>query len=167
MKEYITNVFKSLRDKGVFMWIVVIFLIIIIGIGFSKCGSDTAPKKDIELPNVVVNGDDDGHTNDSVKSVDINATTGLVFDAGTKLQNIPITNPENNKCAMVCSIYLADGDAIFSSKKLEPGEEIGQVTINTILRKGLYKDASIVYSCFDENGRILTQCSFGLELRVI
>lgn len=168
----ITNRFFSDKEKCPLIWavLIIIVLIVLVLLLCHSCGNDnTTENRPKDLPEVVVNGDDDGYTEDNHNGIQIDTTTGLIMRADTKAQEFELGNPKNNECAMIISIYLADGTKLYQSDYIYPGGCIGQVNINRVLRRGTYKNAILVFECYEisEPHDPITQSQFQIEIQCL
>lgn len=70
------------------------------------------------------------------------------FKAGKLTQTVSFINPEQNNCYFVISIVLPDGEEIYKSDMLLPGQILTEIDLNRKLTMAIYNDAQIKYSCF-------------------
>lgn len=92
----------------------------------------------------------------------------LYFRAGKLTQTVRLYNPAQNHCYFQIRIILPNGQEIYNSDMLAPGESVKRITLNTSLTAGTYEDAVVQYNCYslDElksiNGATI---KFTLEVR--
>lgn len=70
----------------------------------------------------------------------------LELKAGTREQSLPLYNPEINSCFFRISLVL-DGETIWRSGLLAPGQSVTQQTLERTLAAGEYS-ATLKYECF-------------------
>lgn len=63
-------------------------------------------------------------------------------------QILCLQNPSANECYFVITIFLPDGEELFRSSKLAPGEELSAVNFNRPLEAGIYEGAMLQYACY-------------------
>lgn len=80
--------------------------------------------------------------------ISIPAVTGLAFNAGSIHQMVNLHNPSENFCFFIISIYLSDGTLIYQSDYLAPSERLTEIELNQVLRRGIYRNCRMVYSCY-------------------
>ena len=87
--------------------------------------------------------------------------------ADTKKQKLTIPNPPQNFCQIRISLILEDGNVIWTSELVKPGEETSPVVLNEALAKGEY-GATIKYECFrmDEAMTPLNGAEANVRLKV-
>lgn len=114
-------------------------------------------------------GDSDGYTENAVgDGVEISVSAGYVLKADSYVQNLELENYASNPCAMIITFYLADGTMLYQSPRLNPGDSVHGITMQTTLQPGTYRDALMVYEFYDLNGgsTATNRCEFPVELRV-
>lgn len=131
---------------------------------YSSPTTDSA-ENDFTFPEVIGNGSD-GFTAHMQTSASIPATTGIVFESGKLEQTINLSNPGENPCAFVISLYLGDGTRLFQTEPIYPGDTVDTVTLNRELSCGHYSNAVIVYDCYSADGAMkpLTRCELVIEI---
>ena len=139
------------------------FLIALMTLGtFTGCSEDMGGKAKKDYSNIVEN-----------PNISIPGFESLDFKAGRKKQSVNFYNPEENTCYFRISLVLeqdngaetgnASGDApgneqgaagsaenetvLWTSDLIEPGEEVGSITLNKELESGEYP-AILKYECF-------------------
>lgn len=80
--------------------------------------------------------------------ITIPAVTGLALNAGSIRQTINLHNPSENSCFFIISIYLSDDTLIYQSDYLAPSERLTEIELNQELRRGIYRNCRMVYSCY-------------------
>lgn len=63
-------------------------------------------------------------------------------------QEAPFYNPEGNNCYFVVSLLLSDGEEIYRSGLIAPGEAVPSITLSHIPSVGTYQHALLRYSCY-------------------
>lgn len=114
-------------------------------------------------------GDSNGYTENAVgDGVEIAVSAGYVLKADSYVQNLELENYASNPCAMIITFYLADGTMLYQSPKLNPGNSVHGITMQTTLQPGTYRDALMVYEFYDLHGgdTATNRCEFPIELRV-
>ena len=79
-------------------------------------------------------------------SISIPGFDFLSLQAGAQEQSMPLYNPENNACYFRISLLL-DGEALWRSDLLAPGQTAPQQTLSRALAAGEYS-AVLKYECF-------------------
>ena len=90
----------------------------------------------------------------------------LSLQAGAQEQSMPLYNPENNACYFRISLLL-DGEALWRSDLLAPGQTAPQQTLSRALAAGEYS-AVLKYECFADEAETepLNGSEIALLLRV-
>ena len=93
-------------------------------------------------------------------------TDFLSLQAGVQEQSMPLYNPENNACYFRISLLL-DGEALWRSDLLAPGQTDPQQTLSRALTAGEYS-AVLKYECFADEAETvpLNGSEIALTLRV-
>lgn len=122
-------------------------------------------ENDFTFPEIDGNGSD-GFTAHTQTSAAIPATTGIVFESGKLEQTINLSNPSENPCVFVISLYLGDGTKLFQTEPIYPGDTVSAVTLSRGLNCGHYSNAVIVYDCYSTDGAMkpLTRCELVIEI---
>ena len=117
------------------------------------------------FPEIVGNGSD-GFVAHNKASATIPATDGIELTSGTVEQSLCMSNPDNNPCIFVISLYLGDGTLLFTTEPLYPGETSEPVLLRQSLNSGVYKNATLVYDCYSADGNMtpLTRCEIAVEI---
>lgn len=99
-------------------------------------------------------------------SISIPGFDFLSLQAGTQEQSMPLYNPENNACYFRISLLL-DGEALWRSDLLAPGQTAPQQTLSRALAAGEYS-AVLKYECFADEAETapLNGSEISLTLRV-
>lgn len=63
-------------------------------------------------------------------------------------QAAPFYNPEGNNCYFVVSLLLSDGEEIYRSGLVAPGEAVPSITLSHVPAVGTYQHALLRYSCY-------------------
>ena len=92
--------------------------------------------------------------------------TAAAGDAPSAQQSMPLYNPENNACYFRISLLL-DGEALWRSDLLAPGQTAPQQTLSRALAAGEYS-AVLKYECFTDEAETvpLNGSEIALTLRV-
>ena len=100
-------------------------------------------------------------------TISIPGFESLELKADAKKQSIALSNPAENNCYFIISLYLEDGTLLWRSELIEPGENSKPLELEQPLEKGTYK-ARITYECFrmDEELSQLNGAELKLTLRV-
>ena len=86
-----------------------------------------------------------------VKNPDSIAIPGyemLELKAGTEKQSICLPNPPQNDCYFQIRVYLEDGTMLWKSELIEPGKTSKPMVLTASLKKGIYPNALLHYSCY-------------------
>lgn len=172
MKGNISKSFLRNRNIRIVTILVVTFILLMIIISVCRgCSNDIERGGTYRptLPEIQLNGDD-GHTStQSVSGIKLKATTGFVFNAKTRFQNVDIPNLSDNEYAFTFAIYLSDGTEVVRSDYVLPGETVNVVETKSELKPGIYSGALLVYRCFtkSEPHTAISQCEFPIEIKVI
>ena len=99
-------------------------------------------------------------------SISIPGFDFLSLQAGTQEQSLPLYNPGNNACYFRISLLL-DGEALWRSDLLAPGQTASQQTLSRALAAGEYS-AVLKYECFADEAETapLNGSEISLTLRV-
>ena len=99
-------------------------------------------------------------------SISIPGFDFLSLQAGTQEQSLPLYNPENNACYFRISLLL-DGETLWRSDLLAPGQNAPQQTLSRTLAAGEYS-AVLKYECFADEAETvpLNGSEISLTLRV-
>ena len=99
-------------------------------------------------------------------SISIPGFDFLSLQAGAQEQSMPLYNPENNACYFRISLLL-DGEALWRSDLLAPGQTAPQQTLSRALAAGEYS-AVLKYECFADEAETvpLNGSEIALTLRV-
>lgn len=134
---------KQKRNK-----ILIAFLIVFMAFGtLTGCSGDIGGKAKKDYSNIVEN-----------PNISIPGYESLDFKAGRKKQSVNFYNPEENTCYFRISLVLKQRDGagseavareetLWTSELIEPGEEVGSITLNKELESGEYP-AILKYECF-------------------
>ena len=84
-------------------------------------------------------------------------------------KNLPITlkNPDGNPCYFSFSIILSDGETIYQSDMVPPGEAIKQITINRALSAGEYAATIHIDTNALDDGRAMNKADLNLTITVL
>ncbi len=92
----------------------------------------------------------------------------LTLKANSLQQEIALSNPPQNTCIFIISLYLEDGTLLWQSDEIKPGEQSSPIRLIQPLKAGTYANARLVYSCYtdDAQRRQLNGADMKLNLRV-
>lgn len=68
---------------------------------------------------------------------------------------LQLSNPAGNKCLFVISLILEDGTVIWKSAPIAPGQQTDPVTPNKPLAAGVYKNCTLQYELFTNDGMMM------------
>lgn len=130
---------KELRPFPMFMLLLCILTIILLVILVPSCNSFPSHQSPSATePSVLKNPD----------SIAIPGYEMLELKAGSKEQSICLPNPPQNDCYFKISLYLEDGTLLWQSELIEPGKTSKAMVLTTVLKKGTYPNAVLLYSCY-------------------
>ena len=84
-------------------------------------------------------------------SISVPGYESLSFRAGDTAQSVNLKNPQTNDCYFVLSL-ITDGETLWTSGYIEPGEAVTKLTLSRPLDKGEY-EAVLHYDCFTLNDK--------------
>lgn len=84
----------------------------------------------------------------SRNSIAIPGFTSLTFKKDQLNQSVNFRNPDINKCYFKLTLTLPDGEVLWKSDFLAPGENVTSIVLNRTLEAGVYEHAKLIYSCF-------------------
>lgn len=87
---------------------------------------------------------------DDTKSIAIPGYEAIPLKAGQNEQSVSFYNPAGNDCYFVVSLIL-NGEELFSSEPIAPGEELHSIYLTQPLAAGVYYDVRLRYRSFDLN----------------
>ena len=168
--EYNKMIFQKLR-KGLDVRVVtfVVSLIFATVLVIWACGGFRESEESIAkrtLPDIHFGVETGFIPREPDTGIKIPATTGITLKAGQLDQKINLSNPEENDCVIVVSIYLADGTLIYKSQIMRPGDSITDAHIQCIFRNGVFKNALLVYRCYTNDDTLtpISQCEIPIEI---
>lgn len=131
--------------------IIILFLLIaLIALLFAYCHKSTdKPPATTEQTQKPLEFEE--YENYKNQSISIPGTSGIYLKANQTKQTVDFYNPEENQCYFIISLYLSDGTLIYKSDYIEPGEKITDIELLQTLKKGVYKNCILDYSCFTLN----------------
>ena len=80
-------------------------------------------------------------------TIDIPGFEKLSFKAGLKKQSVNFFNPKENSCYFQMTLLTEDGNILWKSEVIEPGESINELQLNKELGQGSFP-AILRYDCF-------------------
>lgn len=168
--EYNKMIFRKLRnnlDIRVVTFVVSLILVTILAVwacgGFKESEESVASRT---LPDIHFGVDTGFVPREEDAGIKIPATTGLRLKAGQFNQKINLSNPEENDCVLIVSLYLADGTLVYKSQAMYPGDSITEAYIPCNFRKGVFKNALLVYRCYTNDDTLtpISQCEIPIEI---
>lgn len=115
--------------------------------GITDSGGDR--KVDIETGKVIKNEKQyDTSEISENKNISVPGYEKLELKAGSKKQEVYLTNPKENTCYFVMSLLLEDGTVIWKSDYLEPGMAFDRIKLDKPLEAGTYKNVTLKYNCY-------------------
>lgn len=72
----------------------------------------------------------------------------LTIKAGQREQAVTLSNPEDNNCYMVFSLYMPDGTLLYKSGAIAPGSSIDKIYLDTLPAVGTYEGAILRHDCY-------------------
>ena len=82
------------------------------------------------------------------RSIAIPGFEAIQLKAGQQEQSVSFYNPAGNSCYFQLALIL-EGEELFTSDMIAPGEELHDICITQPLAAGVYYDARIRYRSFD------------------
>jgi len=67
---------------------------------------------------------------------------------GSVIQSPGISNPSKNDCYFIVSIIMPDGQEIFNSPILAPGQSVDVIELPNFVNPGVYEETIARYSCY-------------------
>lgn len=130
---------KAGKNKILIIIIICLCAVIIAGLIYFlkwKGGSDSAFTPDLD-PNAKAQTADD--TGEKPTGIRIPGYPSITIEADKKDVQMNLMNPEGNPCYFTFEIVLNDTDeTIYTSKMVEPGKAITEVTLEKVLAAGEY-----------------------------
>ena len=71
----------------------------------------------------------------------------LNFKAGQTGQSVMFSNPQENSCNFRITLFLADGQVIWTSELIPPGKTLRAIELDRTLERGIYSNAVMKYEC--------------------
>lgn len=101
-------------------------------------------------------------------SISVPGYEGITLKADILEQTISLSNPVQNTCYFVITLYLEDGTMLWQSDYIKPGETSSPIILSQTLAKGNYPNAVLQYACFkmDREKTPLNGAEMKLTLRV-
>ncbi len=97
------------------------------------------------------------------KGIAIPGYKSITIDADKTDVKVNFQNPKGNPCYFEISLILQDGTVLYSSKMIEPGKGLYNITLNQAMSPGQY-DAVIKYETYSLEG--LTPMN-GAEVKIV
>ena len=122
---------------------IIFVLMILLLLLLPYCNKDTGSTPTTTPWNPVIEAnlgeDETSNTQSANSQIQIAGFSSWHISAGES-ENLPITleNPEGNPCYFSFSIVLENGEKIYQSNMVPPGEAIKKITINRSLNAGVY-----------------------------
>lgn len=128
--------------------IAVIGIILFVKLGRKKKDSDFNPNLDPNAGAISDNMD-----MEEPEGIRIPGYPSITIKAGEEKVKMNLMNPENNPCYFTFEIVLNEtGETIYTSKMVEPGKAITNVTLNRALEKGEYEATIKITTASLEDG---------------
>lgn len=164
-----------MKEK-IYRIIILLLVFLLVLLLLFRCGEDTKTNNN-ELDNkeeVVIDEDDKEESKEEVGvkgdgTIAIPGYEMLTLKADTKKQSIALNNPKENDCYFKIQLILKDGTLLWESDYIKPNEISENIVLNQELKKGVYKNAILKYSCFkmDKEYTPLNSAITKLTLEVI
>lgn len=143
---------------------------VFVGMNWNNWFGDKPGTADIDDSAEDYTGNRDTYTGEkNTDTIDIPGFDTMVFEAGTKEQEVNLYNPVANTCYFKMSIYLEDGTKLWESGLVEPGKAIYTLTMEQTLPEGSYENSVLKYECFamDEEQTPLNGSEIKFTLNVL
>ena len=164
--------FVAITTRRFYLLAFLFLLLILLALLLPYCNKDTGSAQNTEpwSPTIEANlGEDDtSSTRPAGSQIEIAGFSSWHIPAG-KTENLPITlkNPDGNPCYFSFSIILSDGETIYQSDMVPPGEAIKQITINRALSTGEYAATIHIDTNALEDGRAMNKADLNLTITVL
>lgn len=138
-----TNEFVAITTRRYACLPIIFVLMILLLLLLPYCNKDTGSTPTTTPWNPVIEAnlgeDETSNTQSANSQIQIAGFSSWHISAGES-ENLPITleNPEGNPCYFSFSIVLENGEKIYQSNMVPPGEAIKKITINRSLNAGVY-----------------------------
>lgn len=166
-----TNEFVAIVTYRNYLLALMFLLLILLALLIPCCNKDTdsTTNTDPWIPTIEssIGEDETGTTRPRNTEIEIAGFSAWHIDAG-KTKNIPITlkNPEGNPCYFPFSIILSDGETIYQSDMVPPGESIKKITINRALDIGSYNATVRIDTNALEDGEPMNKAEMNIVIIV-
>lgn len=100
---------------------------------------------------VLPNGNSYTASNEEAKltdSIAIPGYEGIHLKADSTTQSVGLSNPAQNMCLFRISLCLEDGEVLWTSEEIKPGEITDPIVLTHTLTKGVYPNSVIRYETF-------------------
>ena len=152
--------------KNLILWLLLLFVSAVLLITTIRYAKEPYTKSKSSLPDIEFNGDDGYQSNQQNGDMLIKATTGLVFQSNSLVQNVDIPNHQSNLYAMRISLYLGSGELLYESDYIYPSDTLSSITLCRNLKSGIYKNVVMVYRFYSvDTHMIISQCELPLEIQ--
>ena len=164
---------KKSKKKTVIITVIIAAVILIGTAGVLIFSGVFSPKFDTDHKGVVGVVSDDWDTGLKEESSDTKPGTQIPgystaeMKEGDTSLTLSIGNPKANTVGFFAVLQLQDGDVLFESELLKPGQGLTEIPLTHTLSKGTY-DAKVVYKCvmLDEENTPLNSAESGFKLIV-
>ena len=148
---------SNLTQKILFCIIVVLVAVIVILLLKFTCGGQMVENRHTDTP-----------VEKNENSIAIPGFEMLELKANTKEQPISLSNPPQNMCYFRITLYLENGDILWTSELIKPGKNSKPIVLEEPLCAGTYSNAILKYECFrmDKNRSPLNGAETKLTLLV-
>lgn len=140
--------------------IALVIFAVILFLSITKKDPNPAPSPDLD-PNAVVYSDPAaekpaGQPAEKPEGIRIPGYPRITISADTKDVTMNLMNPEGNPCYFTFEIVLTDEEeTLFTSKLVEPGKAVTNVTLSRALEKGEYPAMIRIKTTSLEDGRAM------------
>lgn len=132
--------------------IALVIFAVILFLSITKKDPNPAPSPDLD-PNAVVYSDPAAEKPEGIR---IPGYPRITISADTKDVTMNLMNPEGNPCYFTFEIVLTDEEeTLFTSKLVEPGKAVTNVTLSRALERGEYPAMIRIKTTSLEDGRAM------------
>lgn len=164
--------FVAITTRRFYLFAILFLLLILLALLLPYCNKDTGSAQNTKpwSPTIEANlGEDDtSSTRPSGSQIEIAGFSSWHIPAG-ETENLPITlkNPDGNPCYFSFSIILSNGETIYQSDMVPPGEAIKKITINRALSAGEYAATIHIDTNALDDGRAMNKADLNLTITVL
>ncbi len=159
----------SKKTKNIVLVILALIAVAAISVGITLAAVNSSRGGNAQDPSAEADTElirQTGTVRKDPNSISIPGYDHLYLTADTMAQSFPLYNPSDNACYFRISL-LHNGETLWSSELLAPGQTVSQETLSTTLSAGEYA-AKLKYECFaGKDGTLaLNGSEIDLTLRV-